>query len=124
MGSVSVAEEAANHLWAILLAFNRDIFGRLLQEADDLASSGQPNAAVLIAGTVLEYLEHSPASQCVPAESRDDVESWRQLRNQAAHGSGTVTPEQAQKVVQGVREIVDVHDAFAHPAPDVVRHTR
>jgi len=57
MTSVLVPDEAASHLGAILLAFNRQIFGALLDEAGELAELGQAASAVLIAGTVLEYFE-------------------------------------------------------------------
>ena len=66
MDSVSVPEEAATHLAAMILAFNRDVFASLLTEVDQLTDSGQIIAAVLIAGTVLEYVERSPIRTLVP----------------------------------------------------------
>jgi len=76
MDSVLVPQEAANHLGAILLAFNRDISGSLLDEADQLANLGKTTAAVLIAGTVLEYLERSPSAGLIPPERRSEIDSW------------------------------------------------
>jgi hypothetical protein len=37
MPSVLVPDEAASHLGAILMAFNRQIFGSFLDEAEELA---------------------------------------------------------------------------------------
>lgn len=109
MSSVTVPEEAANHLGGILLAFNREIFGSLLDEAQQLAHEGQANAAVLIAGTILEYLERSPASQLMPPQHRGEVETWRQLRNKAAHGA-SATAEQAKALVDGIRALLMSHE--------------
>lgn len=107
MGSIVVPEEAASHLAAIVLAFNRDVSGHLLDEAEELAALGHGAAAVLIAGTVLEYIERSPGAGLVAPEDRHQLESWRRLRNQAAHGfavAGSV--EEARQVIDGVRRIL------------------
>jgi hypothetical protein len=107
MASIPVPEEAASHLGAILLAFNREIFGSFLDEADELAELGQANSALLIAGTVLEYFERSPAASALPHEHRIEIAEWRQLRNQAAHGAaGAISVQQAKQVIDGVRQIL------------------
>jgi hypothetical protein len=54
MESVAIPEDAANHLWEMLLSFNRKTSGRLLDEAEELVAQGQMAPAVIIAGTVLE----------------------------------------------------------------------
>ena len=74
MTSVPVPDEAATHLGAILLAFNREIFGGFLDEADELAALGQVTSAVLIAGTVLEYVERSPAAGSLLIGTRSEIE--------------------------------------------------
>jgi hypothetical protein len=124
MSSVSVPEEAASHLREILLAFNRDIFGSLLDEADQLAESGQETAAILIAGTLLEYLERSPGSDLVSPEHRAQIESWRELRNQAAHGSPGITREAAHSIIKGVRELVLAGNVGEEGNIDIVRLAR
>jgi hypothetical protein len=107
MNSVLVPEEAASHLGAILLAFNRGISGSLLNEAEELAKLGQTMAAVLIAGTVLEYLERGPAATLVPPGQRNEINSWRRLRDQVAHGSAdTLTTEHVGRMIEGVRQII------------------
>ena len=55
MTPVLVPEEAATYLGAILLAFNRKIFGSLLDESDALAEGGHASSAVLIAGNESEF---------------------------------------------------------------------
>lgn len=116
MTSVLVPEEAATHLGAILLAFNREIFGSFLDEADELAGLGQAPSAVLIAGTVLEYFERSPAARVLPPEHRSKIAAWRELRNQVAHGSaGTLSVQQARQVIDGVRQILMTHSAQGGP---------
>jgi hypothetical protein len=84
MASVLVPDEAASHLGAILLTFNRQIFGSFLDEADKLAGLGLATSAILIAGTVLEYFERSPAAGVLPPERRRQIAEWRELRNQVA----------------------------------------
>jgi len=112
MDSVLVPEEAANHLGAVLLAFNRSISASLLDEAGELVNSGQTAAAVLIAGTVLEYVERSPASTLVPPAHKRELDSWRQLRDEVAHGSAvTLSAEQARQMIESVRQIVSIHKA-------------
>ncbi len=107
MPSVLVPEDAASLLSAIVLAFNREISGSLLDEADELVKLGLATSAVLIAGTVLEYVESGPVASAVPAEHRSEVAAWRQLRNQVAHGSsGTVSVAEARRVIDGVRRIL------------------
>ncbi len=119
MTSVLVPDEAASHLGAILLAFNREIFGSFLDEADELARLGQANSAVIIAGTVLEYFERSPAAAVLPPEQRHQVAEWRQLRNQAAHGSAVaLTVPQARQVIDGVRRILVAAYATGEPGND------
>jgi len=99
--SVLVPEEAASHLAAILLAFNRQTIGTLLDEADELANSGLPTSAILIAGTVLEFIGSSSAPP------HPEVAEWRQLRNQAAHGStAAFTVQQARQLVKGIRQLI------------------
>lgn len=116
MTSVLVPDEAASHLGAILLAFNRQIFGSFLDEADELAGSGQATAAVLIAGTVLEYFERSPSAGALPHEHRRQIAEWRQLRNQVAHGSAiSLTVQQARQLIEGVREILAATRAWEKP---------
>jgi hypothetical protein len=111
MTSVLVPEEAASHLGAILLAFNREIFGSFLDEADELAELGQATSAVLIAGTVLEYFQRSPTASVLPAEHRSKVAAWRQLRNQVAHGAaGAISVKQARQVIDGIRQILMTHN--------------
>ena len=116
MTSVLVPEEAASHLVAILLAFNRQIFGSFLDEADELAELGQVTSAVLIAGTVLEYVERSPPAGVLPPEERRRIAEWRQLRNQVAHGSAAaLTVGQARQVIEGVRQILASTHAPGEP---------
>jgi len=123
MTSVLVPDEAASHLGAILLAFNRQIFGSFpsanhtyRDEADELTASGQAASAILIAGTVLEYFEKSPASTVLPDAQRRRITEWRQLRNQAAHGSPVaLTVLQARQIIDGVRQILG--DAYAPGEP-------
>jgi len=120
MTSVLVPEEAASHLGAILLAFNREIFGSFLDEADELASLGLATSAVIIAGTVLEYFERSPSAGAPPPEHQSKIAAWRQLRNQAAHGSaGAVSVQQAREVIDGVRYILSTHLDSRGAAPRV-----
>jgi hypothetical protein len=107
MTSVLVPDDAASHLGAILLAFNREIFGSLLDDANKLAISGQAAQAILIAGTVLEYTERSPIASALPPEIRRQIAEWRELRNQAAHGSPVApTERQARQVIDGIRQIL------------------
>src|ERR1700733_2996329 len=116
MASVLVPIEAASHLGAILLAFNRQIFGSFLDEADELAGLGQATAAVLIAGTVLEYFERGPYAGALPPEERRQIAEWRQLRNQVAHGSATaLTVQQARHLIEGVREVLTATPALGGP---------
>jgi hypothetical protein len=116
MTSVLVPDEAASHLGAILLAFNRQIFGSFLDEADELARLGQAASAILIAGTVLEYFERSPAAGVLPPERRGQIAEWRQLRNQVAHGSAiALTVRQARQVIDGVRQLLEAPYAPGGP---------
>ena len=103
---ISVPDEAANHLGAILLAFNREIFGGFLDEADELAALGQVTSAVLIAGTVLEYVERSPAAGSLPIGTRSEIEAWRRLRNSVVHSSEGVTARAARAVVTSILRVV------------------
>lgn len=106
---------------AILFAFNREIFGSFLDEADELAGLGHAASAVLIAGTVLEYFEKSPAASVPPPGHRTEIAAWRQLRNQVAHGSaGALSVEQAQHLIDGVRRILMTYNVSGGP----VRHLR
>jgi hypothetical protein len=99
--SVLVPEEAASHLTAIQLALNRQTTGTLLDEADELANAGLPISAILIAGTVLEFIGSSPVPR------HPEVAEWRQLRNQAAHRStGAFTVQQARQLIEGVRQLI------------------
>jgi hypothetical protein len=110
MTSVLIPEEAASHLGAILLAFNREIFGSFLDEADELAGLDLATSAVIIAGTVLEYFERSPSAGALPPEHRNEIVAWRRLRNQAVHGAaGTLSVQQAREVIDGIRHILGVH---------------
>lgn len=107
MASVLVPDEAASHLGAILLTFNREIFGGFLDEADELAGLGLATSAILIAGTVLEYFVRSPAAGVLPPERLRQIAEWRELRNQVAHGPAVaVTVPQARQVIDGVRQIL------------------
>ena len=116
MTSIPVPEEAASHLGAILLAFNREIFGGFLDEADELAGLGQATSAVLIAGTVLEYFERSPSASVLPPKHRSEIEAWRQLRNRAAHGSaGAISVERARQMIDGVRQILMTDSVSSGP---------
>jgi hypothetical protein len=115
---ISVPDEAANHLGAILLAFNREIFGGFLDEADELAALGQVTSAVLIAGTVLEYVERSPAAGSLPIGTRSEIEAWRRLRNQVAYGSAdALSVQQARQVIDGVRRILLTRDVPERSVP-------
>ena len=117
MATVAVPEEAAIHLGALLWAFNREIFGTLLDEADELAKLGQAASAVIIAGTVLEYFERSPSASALPLEHRSKIAAWRQLRNQVAHGSaGALSVQQARQVIDGVRQMFLTHNVLGGPA--------
>jgi hypothetical protein len=116
MTPVLLPEEAATHLGAILLAFNREIFGSFLDESDALAEAGHASSAVLIAGTVLEYLERSPAANALPPEHQSDVAAWLQLRNQVAHGSaGALSLQEVRDMIAGVRHILMSHKIPAEP---------
>jgi hypothetical protein len=116
MTSVLVPDEAAGHLGAILLAFNREIFGSLLSEAEELAGLGQATSAVLVAGTVIEYLEKSPTAELLSPTQRHEMEEWRRLRNQVAHGSpGDLSPQQAQLMVTGIRGMLNSLHPAGHP---------
>jgi hypothetical protein len=64
MASVLVPAEAAGHLGAILLAYNRQILVRFLDEADELARLNLSRSAILIAGAALEFFESTPRRAC------------------------------------------------------------
>ena len=116
--SVPVPDEAVGHLGAILVAFNREIFGSFLDEADELAALGQVASAVLIVGTVLEYVERSPGGGSLPIEARSEIEGWRRLRSQVAHGSaGALSVQQARQVIDGVRRILMTRDLSEQSVP-------
>jgi hypothetical protein len=116
MTSVLVPDEAAGHLGAIFLAFNREIFSGFLDEAEELAALGMAASAVLIAGTVLEYFERSPTAVLLPLEQRREIGVWRQLRNQVAHGSaGAPSVQQAQQVIDRARQILQTHYVSGGP---------
>jgi hypothetical protein len=118
MDCVRIPEEAANYLGAMLLSFNRDISGHLLDEAEKLASLGLTASAVIIAGTVLEYAGRSPAGIILPAARKSELEGWRRLRDEVAHDSPTRPDiEQVRRMLQGIREIVSFSATAAEPAP-------
>ena len=119
MISVLVPDEAASYLGAILMAFNREIFGSFLDEADELVRSGQSASAVLIAGTVLEYFERSPVAGLLLPEHRSEIAAWRQLRNRVAHGSaGVIDAQQARQLIDDVRQILATRHVPGKTAPD------
>jgi hypothetical protein len=118
MTSVLVPDEAAGHLGAILLAFNREIFGSFLDEAEELAALGQVTSAVLIAGTVAEYFLRSPAAGMLTPEHRGEIEAWGHLRNQVAHGSAVAAgAPQARLMIDGVRRILVTYRLQGRPVP-------
>ena len=117
MTSVAVSEEAASHLGAILVAFNREIFSGFLDEAAELAELGQVGSAVLIAGTVLEYFERSPVAKAHSPGYGSETAVWRELRNRVAHGSaGALSVEQARQLIDGVRQILLTGDVSSRPS--------
>ncbi len=116
MISVPVSEEAASHLGAILVAFNREIFSGFLDEAAELAELGQAGSAVLIAGTVLEYFERSPVAKAHSPGYGSETAVWRELRNRVAHGSAAaLSVEQARQMIDGVRQILLTGDVSSRP---------
>lgn len=116
MASVLVPDEAASHLGALLLTFNRQIFGSFLDEAEELAGMGLTNSAILIAGSVLEYFERTPAAGVLPPERRSQIAEWRELRNQVAHGSPVaIGVPQARQVIDGIRQILTTTCAPGEP---------
>jgi hypothetical protein len=127
MASVLVPAEAAGHLGAILLAYNRQILVRFLDEADELARLNLSRSAILIAGAALEFFESTPSAGVLSTQERRNITQWRQLRNQVAHTAVTPSLEQAQHMVDGIRRILA--DACApgesihhfRPLPDAVR---
>jgi len=124
MASLPIPEEAVNHLGAMLLSFNRDISVQLLDEAEELASQGMTTSAVIISGTVLEYLERSPAVALLPDSRKSEFESWRRLRQEAVHASG-IRPDadEVRRMLQGIREIVSDPENVAS-AQEVARSGR
>jgi hypothetical protein len=116
MTSVLVPDDAANHLGAMLLAFNRQIFAGFLDEAEELAREGLVASAIVIAGTVLEYLVKSPGAGLMRGEVNAQVSVWSEFRNQAAHGSAaTLTVGQATQMISGLRQILMAAPRMAGP---------
>jgi len=75
MESVAIPKDAANHLWEMLLSFNRETSGRLLDKAEELVAQGQTAPAVIIAGTVLEYVLRSPAVKLLAASRKSEFDA-------------------------------------------------
>jgi len=105
VASVPIPEEAAKHLWEMLLSFNRETSSRLLDEAEELAAQRQAAPAAIIAATVLEYLLRSPAVKLLAASRKSEFNAWRRLRDEAAYGVMSPDADEVRRMLQAVREI-------------------
>jgi hypothetical protein len=89
----------------MLLLFNRETSGRLLDEAEELVAQGRSAPAAIIAGTVLEYLLRSPAVKLLADSRKSEFNAWRRLRDQAAHGTTSPDAEEVRRMLQALRGI-------------------
>ena len=106
MAALSLPEDVAAHLQAAIQLSNKRVHLRLLDEAERLVEYDLPNAAIIIAGVILEaFLEGIPRHRF--AEIQEQIAQWRELRNRAVHH---ISPEpnvnQVTDMIRGVRGLL------------------
>lgn len=97
-------QDVAEHLETAIQLSNGRVHLRFLDEAEGLLSMNLPDAAILIAGVVLEFVLANVQGQGSPDE-RQRVRKWLELRHRVAHG---VTVDEAEEMVEGVQELLTI----------------
>ncbi|MGO9255570.1 MAG: hypothetical protein ACLQU1_04610 [Bryobacteraceae bacterium] len=107
MAALSLPQDVAAHLEAAIQLSNRRVHLRLLDEADRLVALNLPNAAIVIAGAVLESFLEGISRERV-SESQEQVALWRSLRNGVTHpDSPPADLDQATAIIRGVRGLLN-----------------
>lgn len=118
MTPLLVPDQIADHLQAIQTLTRREVFSRLLDQADDLARQGYLAAAVLLAGAVVEQHTRqplSPTSADVPASMRA---VWLSLHDQATHGQlSEAVSKEVGAMLAGVRNLLIDPEGSRTPSP-------
>jgi hypothetical protein len=123
MALAAIPEEINRHFEAVVVLSKRDVLLRLLHEAELCLQSQALSAATIIAAVVLE--EASLLNPGALDEEQDNVKVWREMRNRAAHPSGTGTElkaEQVKRMVTGIRAMLrhaDRPDAGSSSLPSI-----
>lgn len=91
----------------------QEVFVRFLQQADVLTESGQLITAAILAGIVLEEtIRLLPFGTALG--KKDQIDLWREMRNQAAHSeanrTSVLTTEQVREMVSGIRGMLHQTD--------------
>jgi predicted DNA-binding protein (UPF0278 family) len=117
MALTAVPDEVAEHFEAALFLSQRNLYLRLLSEAELLAKSAQLNAAFLLAGIALEEITRFSVADVVTDEARNQINLWREIRNQSVHSGSPettkLTAEQFNNFVRSIREMLDRAGASA-----------
>jgi hypothetical protein len=104
MAATLLPQDVTEHREAAIQLSNRRVHLRFLDEAEELIALNFPAAAALVAGVVLESILSQREE--VTTGHRQRMETWSELRNGAAHSSGSVSPIQAAEMVADVRRFL------------------
>jgi hypothetical protein len=117
MALTAVPDEVAEHFEAALFLSQRNLYLRLLSEAELLAKLAQLNAAFLLAGVALEEITRFSVADVATNEEKKQINLWREMRNQAMHSGSPnttkLTAEQFNKFVRSIREMLERAGASA-----------
>jgi hypothetical protein len=106
MAAPLLPQDVTAHLTAAIQLANKHIHLRFLEEAETLLSLQVPEAAIVVAGVVLESLVAGQGHRADPNELQQ-IEKWSQLRDVAVHShERMVTPDEAREMVAGVRRLL------------------
>ena len=90
MAHAAVAGEIEKHLELAFALSRREVFLKLILEAENLVRNGQILSAAIVAGLVLEEAVQSSPPRTRPEEDR--VHRWREMRNRAANPGADLAP--------------------------------